>query len=90
MFERLLFEMYPVMNCKVVVKYKGALAHYHILTMDKNIYEAKLLRYDGKPAASPPSKIIIQKGFQHWAGSSEMQALKEEIENFIDKKIAKP
>ena len=78
------------MNSKVVVKYKGALAHYHIAFREDNVYEARLLRYDGKPAAAPPEKIMIQKGLQHWAGTSDKQTLQEEIEKFIDKKMAKP
>ena len=75
------------MVVRAVVKYRGALAHYGVAQENEGIYQAQLIRYDGRPDHAPPVKITLVKGLNHWSGSSEREELVDEIGEIIDNKL---
>ena len=75
------------MVVRAVVKYRGALAHYGVTQENEGIYQAQLIRYDGRPDHAPPVKITLVKGPNHWSGSSEREELVDEIGEIIDNKV---
>ncbi|HEY0731886.1 MAG TPA: hypothetical protein VGD33_05680 [Chitinophagaceae bacterium] len=75
------------MVVRAVVKYRGALAHYGVNQENEGIYQAQLIRYDGRPDHAPPVKITLVKGLNHWSGSSEREELVDEIGEIIDNKM---
>lgn len=75
------------MELKAVVQYQGALAHYHISPENEGIYQAKLLRYDGRPERTPPQKVTLIKGQRQWSGNCDRQDLLNELGNTIEKKL---
>jgi nitric oxide synthase oxygenase domain/subunit len=76
------------MDPKVVVKYRGALAHYNIFLENEAIYQAQLIRYDGKPDQTPPNQVTLVKENEHWSGSSDKQDLLNKIGEVIEKRIS--
>ncbi len=76
------------MEPKVVVKYRGALAHYNIFPEDDAVYQAQLIRYDGKPEQTPPKQVTLVRGNEHWSGSSDKQDLLNKIGEVIEKRIS--
>ncbi len=75
------------MEPKAVVKYKGALAHYNVSPGNEGIYQAQLIRYDGKPDQVPPKQITLVRGLDHWSGSSDKQDLIDKIGEVIERRI---
>ncbi len=78
------------MEVRAVVKYRGALAHYGVLQENEGIYQAHLIRYDGRPDHAPAAKITLVKGLNHWSGSSDREELVDEIGAIIDRKLQNP
>lgn len=75
------------MVVRAVVKYRGALAHYGVTQENEGIFQAQLIRYDGRPDHAPPVKITLVKGLNNWSGSSEKEELVDEIGEIIDNKM---
>lgn len=75
------------MDLKAIVQYQGALAHYSISPENEGIYQARLLRYDGRPERTPPQKLTLIKGFDHWSGNCDRLDLLKELGNTIDKRL---
>lgn len=78
------------MEVRAVVKYRGALAHYGVLQENEGIFQAHLIRYDGRPDHAPAAKITLVKGLNHWSGSSDREELVDEIGAIIDRKLQNP
>ncbi len=76
------------MKLKAVVKYKGALAHYNISSENDSTYQAKLIRYDGKPDQTPPIQITLTRGNGLWEGSSDKQDLLKKIGEMIERRMS--
>lgn len=77
------------MELKAIVQYHGALAHYNILPEHEGIYEARLLRYDGRPERTPPQKLTLIKGSEEWSGNCDRQDLLNDLGNTIEKRLRK-
>jgi hypothetical protein len=75
------------MQLKAVVKYRGALAHYNVSPENEAIYQARLVRYDGKPDQTPPIQVTLIKDEGHWSGSSDKQDLLDKIGEVIERRI---
>jgi len=75
------------MELKAVVKYRGALAHYNVSPENEAIYQARLVRYDGKPDQTPPIQVTLIKDEGHWSGSSDKQDLLDKIGEVIERRI---
>jgi len=75
------------MKLKAVVKYRGALAHYNVSPENEAIYQARLVRYDGKPDQTPPIQVTLIKDEGHWSGSSDKQDLLDKIGEVIERRI---
>ncbi len=75
------------MQLKAVVKYRGALAHYNVSPENEAIYQARLVRYDGKPDQTPPIQVTLIKDEGHWSGSSDKQDLLNKIGEVIERRI---
>ncbi len=75
------------MKLKAVVKYRGALAHYNVSPENEAIYQARLIRYDGKPDQTPPTQVTLIKDQGHWKGSSDKQDLLNKIGEVIERRI---
>lgn len=74
------------MEPKVVVKYRGALAHYNIIPENETIYQARLMRYDGKPDQTPPKQVTLVRNNEQWSGSIEKQDLLNKLGEVIEKR----
>ncbi len=72
---------------KAVVQYQGALAHYCISPENEGIYQARLLRYDGRPERTPPQKVTLFKGTPVWSGTCDRQDLLDKLGNSIERKL---
>lgn len=75
------------MELKAVVKYRGALAHYNVSPENESVYQARLIRYDGKPDQTPPTQVTLVRGFGHWSGSNDKQDLLNKIGEVIERRI---
>ncbi len=75
------------MELKAVVQYQGALAHYTISPENEGIYQARLLRYDGRPERTPQQKITLIKGYNQWLGNCDREDLLTALGTTIEKKL---
>lgn len=78
------------MQLKAIVQYQGALAHYQISPEHEGIYQAKLMRYDGRPERTPPGKVTLIKGNDLWSGNSDRQDLLNQLGYRIEKGLMHP
>ena len=67
-----------------IAKSRGCLAHYNILQEKKDIYQAILIKYDGKPDRMPPANFILVRGAEKWSGNIEDQGLLDQLGKVID------
>ena len=74
------------MEHKVVISYGGGLAHYIIIPEHEGIFQAHLLRYDGRPDHAPQAKLTLIKGKDNWSGNSERKDVIEQIGKILDQK----
>ncbi|MGI8598876.1 MAG: hypothetical protein ACR2KB_06425 [Chitinophagaceae bacterium] len=74
------------MEHKVVISYGGGLAHYVIIPEHEGIFQAHLLRYDGRPDHAPQAKLTLIKGKDNWSGNSDRKDVIEQIGKILDQK----
>lgn len=74
------------MEHKVVISYGGGLAHYLIKPEHEGIFQAHLLRYDGRPDHAPQAKLTLIKGKENWSGNSDRKDVIEQIGKILDQK----
>jgi hypothetical protein len=77
------------MEFKAIVSYKGGLAHYNINEDSGTIFDARLIRYDGKPHHHPPSQVQLTKDMEGWSGNCQQPALLDELVKVIDMRSSK-
>lgn len=69
-----------------MVMYKGEPAHYSITSEKRGIFNARLLKYEGKNAETPPESILIVRGIRHWTGSYNEPHVIEELGRAIEER----
>jgi hypothetical protein len=75
------------MQLKAIVQFQGGLAHYQISPGHEGIFEAMLMRYDGRPERTPPGKVVLTKEADLWSGSSDRQDLVDQLGHRIEKRL---
>ena len=68
----------------VIVRLGEALVHYTVSRETKDIYQARLVRYEGCPTEEPPRDLILVKGYRRWTGSVDRPELLNEMGQVID------
>ena len=55
------------MERTVAVFHQGAIAYYTILKGVDGVYSARMLKYNGSAANTPPQELHLQKEGRHWS-----------------------
>ncbi|RPD49182.1 hypothetical protein [Paracnuella aquatica] len=77
------------MEHTVVVLFKNALAHYHVVQSGALGYEASLLRYGGSAENVPPIDVRFVKEGRHCTGSTEEADLMDDLYDAVQRKEQK-
>jgi hypothetical protein len=75
------------MKLRAKVQYLGKRAYYEIAPEAGNIYQARLLKYEGGDLVTPPQHITLVKSVRRWAGSHEERPLVDALGRVIDRRV---
>jgi len=76
------------MQTTVVVFHRGGLARYLVNIGADGMYEASLMRYDGKPLFAPPPRLTFSENIP--AKGEAHAALMEELFRIVKKRFENP
>ena len=65
----------------------GGLAHYNILQEKDDLFQAILIKYDGRADRRPPANLVLVRGNKHWSGSVKDQHLLDQLGAVIDIRV---
>lgn len=77
------------MVVKALVQYRGGIAHYYINQENEGIFQASLVRYDGRIDHYPPYVLTLIRSVSQWSGTAEETELLNSLGKIIDAKLEK-
>jgi hypothetical protein len=76
------------MKLEAIMKIEDAVAHFTVSHRGPGLYHAHLIRFNGNPDLAPPSRIILVRSVRQWTGSSDNQALLNNLGDVIDRAVS--
>ena len=75
------------MKLKAVVPFLGERAYYEVIPEAPDIYQARLIKYEGSDGVTPPQSITLVRSVRRWAGSYDERYFVDALGEAIDERV---